>query len=268
MAYPRADLEPVTQVIRATWRATRHEALRAVRLATMATLVVVGRSAQAGPFEAIAGWEGDSHVQGYGFAVLGAQIPSGSHLTVPVRATGSFLYYTYDSTGTSVHVHSPGASLLSGLRVGGTRGSATLLGGGEVRWEHRETAGSTPSQRDATTLGFVVQADGDLALTKSWHALVLGNYAGAARYTYGRGALRHQATNLDWQGPTSVFLGVEGVGQGNNESRGFQGGGFVESSLVPQHLSLALHGGYKESWSPRENHRRGGYLGLSAYRAF
>jgi hypothetical protein len=58
------------------------------------------------------------------------------------------------------------------------------------------------------------------------------------------------------------------VRQGNDESDAIQGGGFVEWSFVPQRLSLGLHAGYKESWSPGEAHRRGGYLGVGAYGAF
>jgi hypothetical protein len=142
------------------------------------------------------------------------------------------------------------------------------MGGGEIRQERREIGDPAPSKRDDANCGFVIQVDGDLALAKHWRALALGNYAGAARYTYARGAVRYQATNLDWQWPTTFFVGVEGVRQGNVESDAFQGGGFVEYGLVSQHLSLALHGGYKESWSPGEAHRRGGYMGVSAYRAF
>jgi hypothetical protein len=237
-------------------------------LATLATLGIAARAAEAGPFELITGWEGDSHVQGYGFVSVRALIPAGAHLTVPLGASGSFLYYTYDSSGASIRVRSPGVSLLTGLRVAGSDGSVSVLGGGEIRRERRETGDPTLSTREETNGGFIVQAEADLALARRWRALALANYAGAARYTYGRGAIRYQASNLDWQGPRSLFLGVEGVRQGNDESDAFQFGGFVECSLVPEHLSLALRSGYKESWSPGEVHRRGGYLGLSAYRAF
>lgn len=268
MAVSRADLEPVAPMMWVRGRAPFHGALRALCFAIMAALAHAARPAHAGPFEVITGWEGDSHVQGYGFVALGALIPAGPRLTVPVRASGSFLYYAYDSSGTSVRVRAPGVSLLTGLRVVRSRGSATLMGGGEIRRDHRESGDPALSKRDDTNSGFVIQADGDLALAKRWRAFALGNYAGAARYAYGRGAVRYQGTNIDWQGPTSLFVGVEGVRQGNGESDAIQGGGFIAYGFVPQHLSLALHGGYKESWSPGEPHRGGGYLGVTAYHAF
>jgi hypothetical protein len=237
-------------------------------LVTAAALAGAAAPARADRFEVIAGWEGDSHAQGYGFGTVGALIPLTPHLVLPVRASGSFLYYDYDSSATTLRVRSPGVSLLAGLRVTGPGGSATLMGGGEVRWDHRETEDVAGPVRRETNGGFIVQAEGDLSLAKRWRALALANYAGAARYTYGRAAVRYQATNLDWQRPTTSFAGIEGVLQGNDESRAFQGGGFVECTLVHSHLSLALHGGYKESWSPGEDHRRGAYFGAGIYRAF
>ena len=64
------------------------------------------------------------------------------------------------------------------------------------------------------------------------------------------------------------FVGPEVTGQGNDETRAVQGGGFAEWSFVPQRVSLSLHGGYKESWSPGESRRRGAYLGLALYHRF
>jgi hypothetical protein len=242
------------------------------RLATLLagvilTLVAVG-DARAGMFESLAGWEGDSHRQGYGFLGAGALIPAGHDLILPVRATASYLYYQYDSTSTTISVRSPGISLMGGARLTGVRGNVTAMAGGEVRREHRvsDIAG-TPS-RDLTTTGVVVQADGDLALSRRWHALALANFAGAASYLYGRGAVRYQATNLEWKGPTTVFVGVEGVRQGNDESDAAQGGPFLEWNFVPQHLSLGVRGGYKESWSPGQPHRTGAYFGATVYRSF
>jgi hypothetical protein len=97
---------------------------------------------------------------------------------------------------------------------------------------------------------------------------VFANYAGAARYLFSRVAVRRQATNLDWKDPVAFFLGAEGIGQGNDESVGAQGGLFLEWTFVPQRLSLALRGGYKDSWSPDGPHRRGAYGGLSVYQQF
>ena len=234
----------------------------------LALLVVPSQRARASILEGLAGWEGDTHQQGYGFVGIGALVPAGSHLIVPIRLSGSYLYYNYDSTGTTLFVKSPGASLMAGVRVTGKRGSASALAGGEFRWEHRESGAIGGPARDATASGIVVQADGDLAVASRWRAFVFGNYAGAAKYLFGRGAVRYQATNLDWKRPNSFFIGAEAVRQGNNESDAAQGGGFLELNFVPQHISVGLHGGYKEIWSPGQAHRAGGYFGTSLYRRF
>lgn len=226
------------------------------------------RFARAGVLEGIGGWEGDTRAQGYGFATLGALIPASQRTIIPVRVTASYLYYHYDSTAITLKVRSPGVSLVTGVRVSGTRGSITALAGGEVRWERRAPdVGGAPSY-DQTIGGFVGQWENDLVLARRWHGQLLASYGGAAQYVYCRGALRYQVSNLSWNRPVSLFCGLEAVRQGNRDSNGLQAGAFLESSLVPQHVSLGLHGGYKENWSAGLPHATGGYLGLGVYRSY
>ncbi len=228
-------------------------------------LALPAATAWAGPFELIAGWEGDSHAQGYGFAAVGAILPAAPYVTFPVRVTASHLYYAYDSTGTEVSVRSPGASLLAGPRWSGERGSVTLLGGAEVRRERRERGGSA-GEEDIT--GAVVQADGELVVGPRGRLFALASWSGAVDYLYGRSSARLQLTNLDWTGPVTWFTGLEGVLQGNDDSDAVQAGAFVECALPRQHGSLALHAGYKGSGSATGSRRRGGYLGAGFYRRF
>jgi len=242
--------------------------LAGIVIATLGMVRPLEAEAGAKGVEGIAGWEGDSYVQGYGFAGLGWLVPAGAKFVVPVRVFGSYLYYDFESSGATTEVRSPGLTLMSGIRLPGTRGSLTLLGGAEVRREHRTTDTGTPSPEDKTTSGIVLQGDGDRAFGRRWRGYLFANYGGASRYLYGRTALRYQATNLEWKRPVSFFVGLEGIGQGNDESRAVQDGAFVEWSLVPRNLSLILRGGYKENWSPGESHRRGGYFGFSVYHRF
>lgn len=225
-------------------------------------------AARAGTLESVAGWEGDNHGQGYGFLGLGALFPLSHGLTVPISLSASYLYYNYDSTGTTVSVRAPGASLMTGVRFYAPRVSATVMAGGEMRWEHHSTdaPGSPTLQR--TTHGAVFQFYTEQALARRWQASEFGVYTSAARYIVSRAAVRYQITNLDWKGRTSFFLGVEGVRQGNELSDAFQAGGFAEWNLVPLRMSLGLHSGYKENWSPGEVHHRGHYFGASFYRRF
>ncbi len=227
-----------------------------------------GAAADRPGVEGLAGWEGDSRSQGYGFAGLGVLVPAGGRLVVPFRVFGSFLYYDFESSGEKIKVRSPGATLMTGLRLTGSRGNFTMLGGGEVRQEHRDTQAVGGTSEEKTTSGIVLQADGDEAFGRRWRGYLFANYGGASRYLYGRTAMRYQVTNLGWKGPVSFFVGVEGVRQGNDESNAAQGGGFAEWNAVAQRVSLVLHGGYKESWSPGERHHRGSYLGIGFYHRF
>jgi len=237
----------------------------AAYLVAMAFLV---SPARAGNLEGLGGWEGDSRDQGYGFVGVGWLVPKGKTVLFPVRLAASYLYYQYDSTSASIRVRSPGVEARGGVRFFGSKGSVSALAGVEVRREHRETLLAGEPERSETITGLVAGLDGDLAFSHRWHGFLFGNYSGAAQYLYGRGALRYQINNQEWRGLQTFFVGVEGVRQGNDESDAFQGGGFLECNFVPQHASLSLHAGHKESWSPGMPHETGGYLGLSLYRRF
>jgi hypothetical protein len=248
-------------------RRLRGMAARALLL-LLAALPAGGVGADGTAVEALGGWEGDSRAQGYGFAGAGALIPAGPKLVVPLRALGSYLYYDFNSAGTTTRVTSPGVTVMGGIRFVGATGNFTVLGGGEVRQEHRtlDTPGATGEEHRTT--GIVLQGDGDLAFGRHWRGYLFANYGGASSYLYGRAAMRYQVTNIDWKGPRSFFLGLEGVRQGNDESDAVQGGGFAEWNFVPQKISLVLRGGYKESWSPGEEHLPGSYFGISLYHKF
>lgn len=220
----------------------------------------------AASLEGLAGWEGGDVRQGYGFIGIGALQPMGARLTLVTRLSASYLYYTFESSGTSTSVTSPGVTGMTGLRTMLARGSFAVLGGYETRWEERRRGVGTDER--GLTGGGVVQADADQGLGRRWRGFLSVNYAGAARYLFGRLAVRWQATNLDWKDPLTSFLGLEGIRQGNNESAALQSGPFLEWTFVPQRLSVALHAGYKDSWSPDGPHRRGAYAGLSVYHRF
>lgn len=225
-------------------------------------------SLHAGVLEGIAGWAGDSHQGGYAFAGVGALFPAGRHLSVPLATSVSYLYYQYDSSGTTISVRSPGASVMTGVRVRVPRGSISAMAGGEMRREYRDTDTFGAPQTERTTFGLVLQTFDDVALAQRWQASGFGVYVGAAKYLVGRAALRYQVTNVDWKRHVTFFVGVEGVRQGNDVSDAFQAGGFAEWQLVPRQLSLSLHSGYKESWAPGQVHQHGHYFGTGLYCRF
>lgn len=221
----------------------------------------------AAPLEAVAGWEGDGFEQSYGFVSVGTSIHEGTRTGVPFRVSGSFLRYNYREREETIDVQGPGCSAMTGIRRAGPGGQFAVLAGGEIRWEQRDrTTGSTPLATVAR--GSVVgQFEADFTWGRRLRPFVLVTYSGSARYAYGRTGFRWQATNLDWKGPRTWSLGLEGTGQGNSDTDAIQGGALVECALVRSRLSLSLHGGYKDN-AFANGRRRGGYLGLGAYRRF
>jgi hypothetical protein len=218
--------------------------------------------------EGIAGWEGDAFHQGYGFVTAGLLPSAGRGWVLPVRVTASYLYYDYRTNGVRVAVRSPGVSTALGVRLARSWGTVTLLSGGEVRWERRER-GMAPGPAAAVARGgLILQGEADLEVSRRIRQALLLTYSGSSRYLYGRAAMQWQCTNLDWRGPTSWFLGIEGVGQGNHDTDAVQAGGVIECTLVRARLSLSIHGGYKDSAASDSDRRRGGYFGAGLYRRF
>ncbi|MBI3606345.1 MAG: cellulose biosynthesis protein BcsS [Nitrospirae bacterium] len=230
-------------------------------------LVTVAPSAKAAvTLEGLAGWEGDGFGQGYGFVGAGAVKSVGARFALVTRLSASYLYYSFESSGIATSVTSPGVTAMTGVRTTLAWGSVAVLGGYETRWEDRRS--DAGGEETSVTGGGVLQADADLGLGRRWRGFLSANYAGAARYLFSRIAVRWQATNLEWTYPVSFFVGGEGIGQGNDESAAAQSGPFLEWMIMPQRLSIAFHGGYKDSWSPGGPHRRGAYGGLSMYHRF
>lgn len=241
-----------------------------VVVAALLLALVLGAPARsrASTLEGIAGWEQDGYDQAYGFATLGGALPAGGGTSLPLRVTGSYLTYNYESTEGPLKVTGPGASAMAGVRNAGARGYVSLLAGAEIRWERRGPRDLPLTGAVVARGGFVAQAEGELAWTRRLHPFALANYSGSARYAYGRAGLRWQVSNLDWQGPVAWSLGIEGVGQGNSDTDAVQAGAMVECALVRSRLSLSAHAGYKDSASSDGGRRQGGYAGVGLYRRF
>jgi hypothetical protein len=257
MAHRRAGGEPLAPMTRCG--------------TVLLTVVLVGLTLSAPRCEAavegFGGWEGDGYAQGYGYAAGTLFLPASGEVSIPVRATGSYLYYSFQGDPGEVKVRAPGAGLTAGPRASGSWGAVTALVGGEIRWERRAVAGA-PFGDTVARGGFLAQADADLAWGARMHPSALVSYSGSARYLYGRVALRRQLSNLTWQGPTTWFAGLEAIAQGNADTSALQGGGLVECNLVRSKLSLSVRGGYKESDRNDPSPRRGAYVAGGFYRRF
>lgn len=268
MAHRRSHGEPGSPVSGCLVGARRWDPRAAAAGALLALLLGRATGSCAGPLEGIAGWEGDGFRQGYGFATAGLLLNERGGLLLPLRVSGSYLYYNYRDGGAEVTVRAPGAAGMLGARLARPWGSVTLLAGGEVRWERRLLEGTSVPAATVARGGAVLQGEGDFRAGPRLRPVALLTYSGSSRYLYGRAALRWQCTNLDWSGPATWLLGIEGVGQGNRDTDAVQGGATVECSLTRPRLSLSLHGGYKNSASSDSARREGGYIGAGIYRRF
>ena len=245
--------------------------LKTVAVAAVLTGAVAGLTASpsgASSVEGIAGWEGDGFEQGYGFAMAGVSLLKGRAISIPVRVSGNYLYYNYDEAGEVIRVSGPGSAGLIGVRSIRPWGTVAALTGGEIRWERRDRETMGGPGASVARGGIVAQLEGEIARSRRLRPFILANYSGSARYVYGRAGLRWQISNIEWHGPLTWSLGIEGVGQGNADTDAVQGGATVECAFVRSRISLSVRGGYKNSASSDAGRRDGGYLGAGFYRRF
>jgi hypothetical protein len=241
---------------------------RTLRIGIAAALLAAGaaRAEEGVTFEGIAGLDVGGAGSRYAFATAGASLPLGGRFRVPIRLTASDLRYSFGAAGATTDVRSPGATALAGIGLRRGAGALSLSAGGELRREERRVPGSPPAT--GLRAGAVAQLEGELGLGPRLQATLLASWAGAARYAWSRAALRFQLNDLAWQGPLVAFAGLEGIGQGNAETRAVRGGGVLELNLVPARLSLALHAGVETRGSPGAPWSRAPYGTLGLYRPF
>jgi hypothetical protein len=248
-----------------------HLRVRSGPLAATAMIVIAVLSASrcgASPVEGIAGWEGDGFDQGYGFATAGVSFQDGRTISIPLRISGSYLYYNFGEAGEVIRVSGPGTAGLIGIRSTRPWGTIAASSGGEIRWEKREHELPGGTGASVARVGVIAQLETELVWGRRLRPFLLANYSGSARYVYGRAGMRWQISNIDWRGPLTWSLGLEGVGQGNADTDAVQGGATVDCALVRSRISLSLRGGYKDSASSDGGRRHGAYIGGGLYRRF
>jgi hypothetical protein len=222
-------------------------------------------------WELIGGFEGDTHHTGYGFIGPSYNRPLSDDVAISARVFGTYLFYEFENNlGGKTKVHSPGLSPAVGLRFGrGTTFKVTVGYGGKN--EHREItdrAGRTVSDQTHWING--VNLGGELYwnLGKRDNIHALGNWSSADKYRWTRAGYKHQVSNLDWKGKTTLYLGFEGIDQGNKDIHSDSVGALAEVLFVPSHLSLMFRGGYKHSSFPIGEDKNGPYYGIGLYKRF
>jgi hypothetical protein len=230
-------------------------------------------------WELIGGFEADTHGTGYGFFGPSYVHPITPGLAWTARVFANYLYYEFGEGIGETKVRSPGVSTAVGLRFGdrnlfglttGAEGFFGVSAGPEVKWRREEfhRADGTLVQEDTTEVGASLGAE--LYTNPTSHNVVQGlfAYGTSDSYAYGQLSFKEQVSNLEWQGPNTVFVGVEGIMQGNKDITSIQGGGLVQLTHVPWDLSVTLRAGYKRSSFESGPDKTGPYFGIGLYKRF
>jgi cellulose biosynthesis protein BcsS len=224
------------------------------------------------PFwEFIGGYEGDTHNAGYGF--LGPQYnhPLSDDLAVTARIFATHLHYKFtNNLGGETTVHSPGISPAIGLRFGHHTTFKVSVGYAGKN-EHREItdrAGRIVSDETKWKSGLNLGGELYWNLDKRDNIHALANFSTVDDYVWARAGYKRQVSNYDWKGGTTLYLGFEGITQGNKDIRSNSVGALAEILFVPAHFSVMVRGGYKHSTFKVGDSQNGPYYGVGIYKRF
>ena len=218
-------------------------------------------------WELIGGYEFDTHGSGYGFFGPAYTRPFKPGLAFTASVFPNYLHYEFDQPTGTTKVRSPGVSSMFGLRFG-EKNFFKVGAGPEVKFRKTEfrAVNGTVSEKTDTRVGASIGAEMYVNPSPRNNIHALANYGTSDQYTWGRIGAKRQMNNLDWQGRNTTFLGVEAIGQGNDDIKSFQFGGFVEVGHVPSNVSVAFKAGYKRSTFPSAPDKKGPYFAVTFYK--
>ena len=201
-------------------------------------------------WSANAGFEADSHDTGYGFVGPFYVRPLRPGLAFVGGGSVNYLYYDFvNGTGGHTNVRSPGVNAMGGVRFG-NRNYVQLLAGPGFKRRHVEILDASDQVigTDSDTV-FGLNLGADLWVDPTSHNNVFGmvRYGAEDNYTWARLAYKEQITNRDWSNRFAHFVGAEVIGQGNDDIRSTQYGGFFEVAHAPSSVSVMFRAGYKKS---------------------
>ena len=218
-------------------------------------------------WSASAGFEADTHDSGYGFAGPTYVRPFRPNMAVVAGANLNYLYYEYPTGGGHTNVRSPGINTRAGLRFG-DRNYFQLAAGPGFKRRHIEivdASGAVIESSRNTKVGLNIGADLWVNPTSHSNVFGLASYNTEDQYLWSRLAFREQITNHDWSGGFAHFVGVEAIGQGNQDIRSTQVGAFFEVAHVPSSMSVMVRGGYKRSFYDFGPDRTGPWVAIGVW---
>jgi len=217
------------------------------------------------------GFEGDNQETSYGFLGPSYARPLGGKLTFKASLYATHLRYEFENgLGGTTEVNAPGFTPSVGLRYGG-KNWFQVSTGLDIKREHREITDDLDQvfsdDRD-TKVGLSLGAQAWWNPSRHSNVFSQIHYGAASKYTWGRVAAKQQVTNMDWHGRHTVYLGVEGVGQGNSDIQSWMLGGLGELVFARSQLSLQVRGGYKRSTFDVGDDKTGPYFGVGLWKRF
>jgi outer membrane protein assembly factor BamA len=217
----------------------------------------------------IGGYEWDTHGSSYGFVGPAYTNPIRSNLAWTARVFGNYLRYEFTSAAGTTKVKSPGANGALGLQFG-EKHTLGIMAGPAVSWRETEVTSSTGvvTETDETRWGANVAGEVSLNPTTTENVLGIVNYNTTDDYLWARLGAKTQITNRSWSGPTAVAIGIEGIGQGNEDIKSTQIGGLLEVAHSPSKFSLMFRAGYKRSTFEVGPNKTGPYFGVGFYKRF
>jgi hypothetical protein len=200
----------------------------------------------------------DTRGQGYEYFGLGVGQPLNDHWTFMGKLVGNYLHYEYDSGSPNIKAKAPGARFQIGPKYY-SEGRYFILTGG---LDYRNTSLS-PNDPGSTTkgarTGATVEAIYSQDLVEKLTMDLIVSYSSIGNFTWGRGRFKHLASAKP--GVQKIFVGIEGIGQGNRDYKAQQVGPMVELQRVKEQFSIVLSSGYKHSSAVSHS----GYFGIELY---
>jgi hypothetical protein len=216
-----------------------------------------------------AGYDSDSLDTTYAFVSPQYSLPIGDRTSLLFKLGFNYLRYEFESSGGSrTEVKSPGISPGVGLRF--DLGNTDLTLSTSIGFKDRE---KTVFDRNDGVLRVEDSSDTDLGvgaaiysrLTRRQTFMANANYNTADGYLWSRAAYKVQVAK---SGALTWAVGVEGIGQGNEDIKAYQGGGLVELGFSRQQMSLTGRVGYKKATYEDSDDRTGTYYGVNFYKRF
>ncbi|MGE5302606.1 MAG: cellulose biosynthesis protein BcsS [Alphaproteobacteria bacterium] len=200
----------------------------------------------------------DTRAEGYEYFGLGLGQSLNDHWIFMEKAIANFLHYEYDSNSHMIRAKAPGAKFQIGPKYVGEGRYFILTAGLDYRntsLSHADPKSETKGARTGGTVEAIYSQDLFARLTTD----LIINYSSIGNFTWGRGRLKY-LTSAE-PGTQKIFLGLEGIGQGNSDYTAQQVGALFELQRLRENFSISLSGGYKHS----SEFSHTGYFGLEIY---